>query len=373
MLKARKAVVELHEYHPPLARRVGLRLDFNENTDGCSPRVLAKLREITADELARYPEREPVEKIVAEHLGLTPEQVVLTNGVDEGIHLVCEAYLEPQDEVLVVTPTFSMYEIYAGATGARVKRVQCDSDFRFPCERVLGSITVDTKLIAVATPNNPTGTVAARDELLAIAKAAPQAALLVDEAYSDFHGATLLADIESVPNLFIARTFSKAYGLAGLRTGILAGSREQMKMIRRVASPYNVNAAALLVLPTALADKEYIAGYVAQVRQGRVRLEEQLQRLGIFYWPSHANFLLMKIGEQHRDFVTAMRARGILVRDRASDPGCDGCVRITIGTTAQVDRLLQALREVVDELHLPVGTARETTAPAGAAETARSL
>ena len=139
------------------------------------------------------------------------------------IHLLCETYLEPLDEVLVVTPTFSMYEIYAGATGARVIRVQCEADFRFPLAKVFSSITPATRLIAVASPNNPTGTVADREELLQIAKAAPDAALLVDEAYFEFHGETVLRDIAQFENLFVARTFSKAYGLAGLRAGVLAG------------------------------------------------------------------------------------------------------------------------------------------------------
>src|SRR5215467_11984759 len=122
MLNARKAVREMHEYHPPLAGRRGLRLDFNENTDGCSLRVLQRIREITAEELARYPEREPVEALVATQLELPKEQVLLTNGVDEAIHLLCEAYLEASDEAIVVTPTFSMYEIFAEATGAKVVR-----------------------------------------------------------------------------------------------------------------------------------------------------------------------------------------------------------------------------------------------------------
>ncbi len=159
-------------------------------------------------------------------------------------------------------------------------------------------------------------------------------------------------------NLFVVRTFSKAYGLAGLRLGILAGHVEQMPMLRRVSSPYNVNAVALLALPVALADRDYIAGYVAQVKQGRDRLERELQRLGIFYWPSHANFLLLKIGERHSAFVAAMRQRGILVRDRSSDPGCEGCVRVTIGTTAQMDQLLESLRTVAADL----GLAKEVSA-----------
>ena len=352
MLKARNAVQQMREYHPPLAGRRGLRLDFNENTDGCSPRVLARIREITADDLARYPEREPLEKVVASRLGVSSAQVLLTNGVDEAIHLLCEAYLEPQHEVMVVTPTFGMYEVYAEATGARVLRVQCGSDFRFPLEAVLSNITPATRLIAVASPNNPTGSVASREELLQIARAAPEAALLVDEAYFDFHGETVIPDLAVTPNLFVARTFSKAYGLAGLRIGILAGPADQMPMVRRVSSPYSVNAIALLALPAALGDSAYVENYVAQVLAGRSRLEHELKSLGISYWPSHANFLFLRIGPHHREFVSALRERGILVRDRSSDPGCDGCVRITIGTSEQMDRLLGALREIAAALRL---------------------
>ena len=352
MLNARKAVQNLQEYHPPLAQRDGLRLDFNENTEGCSARVLQRLKEITAEDLARYPERAPVEAIVAGYLGLAAEQVLLTNGVDEAIHLLCETYLEPQDEVLVVTPTFSMYEIYAAATGARVIRVQCEADFRFPLAKVLQSITPATRLIAVASPNNPTGTVADREELLQIAATAPQAALLVDEAYFEFHGKTVILDMSRQENLFVARTFSKAYGLAGLRIGILAGPRQQMPQVRRVSSPYSVNALALAVLPAALADSEHINSYVSQVKNGRDRVAAALNAIDLFSWPSQANFLLIRIGEKHRDFVAAMRQRGILVRDRSSDPGCQGCVRITIGSDAQTNRLIAALVEVARELKL---------------------
>ena len=353
MLSARKAVQKIREYHPPLAGRSGLRLDFNENTEGCSPRVLERIRQLTPEDLSRYPEREPVERAVADYLGLTPGQVILTNGVDEGIHLLCQAYLEPEHEALIVTPTFSMYEIYAQATGATVRAVQCEGEFRFPVGQVLRAVSGATRLIAIASPNNPTGTVARRDELLRICADAPEAAVLVDEAYVDFHGETVVPDVGSTANLFVARTFSKAHGLAGLRAGILAGPAEQMPSVRRVSSPYNVNIAALLALPVALAEREYVASYVAEILQGRARLESALIRLGIRYWPSQANFLLLYIGERHRDFVAAMRQRGILVRDRSADPGCDGCVRITIGTTEQMDRLLPTLEEVAAEVQFP--------------------
>jgi histidinol-phosphate aminotransferase len=350
MLKAREAVLRLKEYHPPLGGRAGLRLDFNENTAGCSERVLARLRALDPEELNKYPERDSVEHIVADFLGLRPEQMVLTNGVDEGIHLLCETYLEPGDEVLLVVPTFSLYEIYAAATGATVICIPADSGFRFPARAIGSRITSRTRLIAVANPNNPTGAVAPEADLLQLAAAAPRAVLLVDEAYFDFYGRTLLPRVGEVPNLFVTRTFSKAYGLAGLRAGVLAGSMDQMRMVRRVASPYNVNAAALACLPEALADTSYVADYVAQVRRGRERVRNELQILGIVSWPSEANFVLMLIGDKRKAFVEAMRQRGILVRDRHNDPGCGGCVRLTIGTDEQTERAMTALREALAEI-----------------------
>src|SRR5947209_13278935 len=288
MLNARQAVSDLPTYHPPLGNREGLRLDFNENTVGCSPRVLQRLRELNAAELACYPEREPLEGLVAGHLALAPEQVLLTNGVDEAIHLLCETYLEPSDEVLIVVPTFSMYEIYAQSTGAKVIAVQANPErgFRFPVEVVLSAITGKTRMIALASPNNPTGAVAPRADLLRIADAAPAAAVLVDEAYYDFWGETVLDAVTRFPNLFVTRTFSKAYGLAGLRIGVLAGNTIQMPMLRKVASPYNVNGIGLACLPYAIADREFLANYVRQVLQGRARLMIQLTCQGVPYWIS---------------------------------------------------------------------------------------
>jgi histidinol-phosphate aminotransferase len=340
----------LPTYHPPLGGRQGLRLDFNENTVGCSPRVLARLRELTAEALARYPEREPVEAVVAGHFGVEPRELLLTNGVDEAIHLLCETFLEPGDEVLIVVPTFAMYEISAAATGAQVIAVPAGENFCFPTAELLSRITPRTRLIAVANPNNPTGAVAEPADLLEIARRAPHSALLVDEAYFEFYGQTVLPQFRNLPNLFVARTFSKAYGMAAFRIGVLTGHDTQMAMVRRVSSPYNVNGVALACLPAALADDNYIQQYVEQVREGRAQLQDGFRDRGIPYWPSEANFVLARFGPCKPAFVQAMRVRGILVRDRSRDYGCEGCVRITIGTAEHTRRLLAALRQVLEEI-----------------------
>jgi histidinol-phosphate aminotransferase len=352
MLSARRSVQTLNEYHPPLAQRTGLRMDFNENTAGCSPRVLAALRAITADQVAIYPEREPAERLIAQHLALDASQVLLTNGVDEALHLIAETYLEPEDEVIISVPTFAMYEIYARATGARVIAIPAGEGFRFPVEAVLAAINPTTKMIAVANPNNPTGVVVTNRDLVRIAEAAPGAALVVDEAYHEFYGQTMLGELPRLPNLIVSRTFSKAFGMAGLRVGVIAARAEQTAMIRRVSSPYNVNAAALAALPVALADKEYVSLYIEQVRTGRMQLQELLRELEIEFWPSEANFVLARFGTAREAFVRGMRQRGVLVRDRNSDPGCGGCVRMSLGIDEHNQRLFAAVREVVGEIRV---------------------
>ena len=346
----RRRVLAMPEYHPPLASRAMLRLDFNENTFAPSPKVVEALLSTTAEDLTIYPEREHAEAAVAQHFGLAPDEVLLANGVDEAIHLLCAAFLEETDEALISTPTFFMYDVSVGMMTGRLTRVQADETFAFPLDRFVAAITPSTKLILIASPNNPTGAVVSRADLLALCAAAPHAVVFVDEAYFHFHGDTTLNDIRHVPNLIVGRTFSKAYGLASLRLGMLVGNAQLLGYVRKVASPYNVNGIALHVLPAALADADYLAWYVAEVTAGRDRITAALDEMGVRYWPSAANFVLFEIGPRHKELVSRMRTKGVLLRDRSSDPGCEGCVRITVGIHDHVTRGLEALRQTLHEM-----------------------
>jgi histidinol-phosphate aminotransferase len=346
----RARIRAMKEYHPPLGSRDALRLDFNENTLACSPKVRETMAQISAGALTRYPEREPVENVVAAHLGLNAEQVALTNGVDEAIHVLFETFLEAGDELLLPVPTYTMYEVYASATDARVVAMQAEDDLQFPFERLLAAITPRTKIIAIANPNSPSGSVATRAQLQELARRAPRAVLLVDEAYFHFYGETVMDCIGTLPNLVVARTFSKAYGLAGLRLGLLAGQAETMRWIRRVLSPYSVNSLALACLPPAMEDTAYLDWYANEVVAARGEFEAALDAAGVRRWPSRANFVLVDIGARHGEFVQLMRAAGVLVRDRSSDPGCDGRVRITIGTREQMKNAVVALNEALAAL-----------------------
>lgn len=350
MLKARKCVCEMREYHSPLdSPALDLRLDMNENTSGCSPRVLARLRTLDAKTLALYAPREPGEKLVADFLGLGASQLLLTNGADEAIDLLCRAYLDADDEIIVIVPAFAMYEVFAQTTGAKVIRVPAGSDFAFPIDRVLAAVGPRTRMVVITNPNNPTGRVVDRSDILKVLAAAPDAAVLLDEAYFDFCGLTMIDQIGKVPNLFVARTFSKAYGLAGLRIGVLAGDETQISVLRRTCPPFNCNVFAMECLEEALADSEFVQAYVRQVKTTREWLRRELEGLGLKCWPSHTNFLLCRLGESKRLILQAIRARGISLRDR---PDCEGCVRISIGTQAEMERVLAALKAALSETSL---------------------
>jgi len=343
MLKAREAVHSVPQIPQLTSGRSGICLDLNENTSGCSPRVLAKLHSLTAADISLYPERAAAEAVLAEHFGVHPEQLLLTNGMDEAIVLLFSAFLGAGDEALYPVPTFPMYPICARAAGASIIQVPSDRDFRYPAAALRAAITGRTRVIAIATPNNPTGALAPRKELVALLEAAPDAAVFVDEAYFEFCGETMLSELPRFPNLFVGRTFSKAYGLAALRIGCLIGRAEHMDAVRRLAPPFNMNGIALACLKEALADQDFVSSYVISVKRERARLEAAFSKYGIRTWPSHGNFVLADLGKWHAEFTAELAKDGIYVRDRGAEPACAGCVRITIGTAAEMDRFYAAL------------------------------
>ena len=252
MLKPRESIARMSPYQSPIVSRAGLSLDLNESMAGCSPRVLSRLHSLSVADVSLYPEREAGERIVANFLGIQPEQVLLTNGADEALSLLFATYLAPGDELLFADPTFGMYPMLGEALGAKLVSVPSGKDLAFPTTAALSRISPRTRAITIANPNNPTGLAASRADLLKIAEAAPDAAVLIDEAYFEFCGDTLLPDLPSHPNLFVARTLSKAYGLAGLRLGVLTGTAEQIGYIRRHSAPFNVNSVVMACLEEAL-------------------------------------------------------------------------------------------------------------------------
>ena len=346
-IKPRPAVLAMAPYSPPTAGRTGkLRLDFNENTVGSSPRVIAALKErLESGRLAVYPEYGEAKAAIARYFHVQPAQFVFTNGTDEAIQVFLNTYIDDGQEVLVLKPAYAMYRFYAEVAGARIKEVVYPQpDMEFPLAEVLAAITPETRAVLLANPNNPTGTGVSLLGIERILHRARKAVVLVDEAYYEFSGVTALAEIERVPNLFVSRTFSKVFGMAAMRLGCLFSHEANIAFLHKAQSPYSVNSLAVEATQAAVEDTAYIENYVAEVLAARELLCVGLEKLGIGYVPSSANFVLARIGVRAVEVRDKLRGQGILVRDRSYEAA--GCVRITVGTREQTRRLLDALAEI---------------------------
>jgi histidinol-phosphate aminotransferase len=339
----------------------GLRLHLNENTAGCSPRVVEAVRAFDAPSLASYPDyRAAVFETAAFH-GVDPEWLVLTNGLDEGVLLASIAYLGPrtpealieagasfvppggQPEVVMAMPAFDTYITSAKAMGARIVCVPPGPDYAFPIDRVLTAVTPNTRLVYVNNPNNPTGQPVARDAIHRIAREAGHALIFVDEAYHDFLGENFLDAARTYPNVLIGRTFSKAHGLAGMRVGVMIAAPAILEPIRFVMPLFNLNVVAVAALRAALTDRDFTPWYVDQANRSKQLLYEALDRLGLRYWKSAANFVLVDGGIRAAALVDGMIAQGVLVRDRSKDPYCPNCFRVTTGVVEHTEKAVAVL------------------------------
>jgi histidinol-phosphate aminotransferase len=344
-------VLRLKPYSVAVAGRRGfLRLDFNENTLGPSPRVLERLRAVRPEEIALYPDESEARAAVARRFGLSGGlELVLTSGVDEGIRLLCDCFIRPGERAVLIEPGYPMYRFYATLAGAEVREVVVPEDLSFPLAGLRAAMEEGPRLLLLGDPHNPTGTPVPEGLIEALAAGHPDSVILVDEAYGEFGERSSIGLLERYQNLLVARTFSKAYGLAGLRAGVLIGSREPLSFVARMRSPYAVNALALVALCAALEDEAYVARYVAEVREARALLAQGLGRLGVPVHPSAANFLIARFGEAAPVLRQALRARGILVRDRSDHPLLRGTLRIGVGTREQVAVCLRAIGEALEE------------------------
>jgi histidinol-phosphate aminotransferase len=346
-MKPRKAVQEMAPYSPPTGNRYDkMRLDFNENTVGCSPRLTEFLqRQITPERLAVYPDYRAVKETLANYFRVAPDEFTLTNGTDEAIQVFINTYIDDGDEVLIPRPSYAMYRFYAEVAGAKVREVDYPAPrYEFPIESLLRNITPATRAVCISNPNNPTGTGVPLEVVEQILRAASEAVVLIDEAYFEFSGVTALGWIDRYPNLFVSRTFSKVYGMAALRIGCLFSNRANVAFLQKAQSPYSVNMLAALAAQEAVGDERYVRGYVAEAIAARDLLTAGLSELKISYVPSQANFVLANFGHRAIEIRDTLRAHAILVRDRSYE--APGCVRITVGTVSQAVRVVQELRAI---------------------------
>ena len=371
---ARPEVESLQAYSAPLEGRRGLlRLDFNENTVGPSPQVVAALRAIPAEQIAIYPEYDGLREafianLSAQHSSgpsvlarpLQPEQIGLFNGVDAAIHAIFHAYGDRGDTLLTTSPTFGYYAPCAQMQGMAIAAIPYRlPDFAFPIEEVRAALLGEAaggpgaaagqppRLLLICNPNNPTGTRLAPQPILELAAAAPETLVVVDELYEAFTGDSVLplAEFAATPNLVVLRSLAKTAGLAGLRMGFAIGAAPVIDRIGRVTGPYDINSFAVTAALAALADQAYTDAYVAAVKRARVALVAQLQEAGVRFHSDGGNYLLIWPQQPSALVEQRLRQAGILVRAMAGKPLIDGALRVSIGTGEQMERFWAAYRQ----------------------------
>lgn len=346
----------------------GLRLHLNENTGGCSPKVVEAVRAFDGESLARYPDFTHAVAETAAFLGVDPDRIVLTNGLDEGILLTSIAYLihrtpealvelgasfitpSGSAEILVAQPAFEPYLHGAHSLGARVVTVPPGDNFAFPLDRMLRAITPNTRIVYVNNPNNPSGQSIPKDAIHQIAREAGHALVFVDEAYHDFLGENFLEEAAAYPNVLIGRTFSKAFGLAGMRVGVMIASPGILAPIRRCMPLFNLNVVAVEALRAAIADPSFRAWYVAQATASKDLVYATCERVGLKYWRSAANFVLIDGGARVKEIVDGMIANGVFVRDRTKDPSTPTCFRLTTGVVEHTRKACDTLEALCARL-----------------------
>jgi histidinol-phosphate aminotransferase len=340
-------------YQKPPELYDGLRLHQNENTGGCSPRVLEALASLRADQVGFYPPYAAATEAVARYLGVHADRIALTNGLDEGIMALSVTSLRPAPgrpvpEAIVPEPAFEIFRFDTAVAGGRLVQVMPRPDFRLPLDEVIAAIGDETRVVFLTNPNNPTGVSMPIDAIRTIARRVPpEAVVFVDEAYAEFAGVSFVPELASCPNVIVGRTFSKAFGLAGLRIGCLIGAPATLDPIRRAVPVYSVNIAAAVAVQAAIADRAHLARYLSEVAQSKALLYAACERLGLKYWKSDANFVLVCPGDRSDALVRGATERRVYLRDRSAEPGCRGCIRIGAGVVEHTQRCIAVMEEVL--------------------------
>ncbi len=336
-----------------LSERLGLpmdeivKLDANENPYGPSPRALEAVARYPYYAIYPDPDQTPLRRAIAAYIGQPTERIICGNGSDEIIDLLMRIFIAPGDAVVESPPTFGMYSFNTGVVGGQIVQVPRDDNFVVNIEAIAAAVEQSrAKLVFLPSPNNPTGTIVSRADVKRLLEL--PTIVVIDEAYAEFSGESVVDLVGQVPNLVVLRTFSKWAGLAGLRIGYGVVPEALIEHLWKIKPPYNINMAANAAALASLEDLDERMDKVRLLIAERERVFAELQTIsGLSPFPSEANFILMHVRDgRAKELKLALEQQGVLIR-YYSKPGLNDCIRISIGTPAQNDRVLAALRELV--------------------------
>lgn len=345
---AKPSVEVLSPYVAPLEGRRGhLRLDFNENTLGPSPKVVEAIRALPPEFYATYPEYASLTQRYAAHIGLEPEQVGLFNGSDAALRAVFDAFGEVGTRFVTTSPTFGYYRPCAEIAQMVQVNVPYEADFSFPWQRFRAALAEPTRLCIVCNPNNPTSTLVGADALLELVEKHPQTLFVIDEIYETYTGVSVLPQGKHLPNLVALRSFSKSCGIAALRIGFTCGAPGVVERLGRVTGPYDINQFGVVAAHAVLDDWQYVENYAAQVAEAKTWTLEALARLGVRTYSGGGNYFLVWPGRDVAQVEAGLRERGVLVRSMDSKPMLAGAFRLSVGTLEQMQTFVAAFSEVL--------------------------
>ncbi|SMF44085.1 histidinol phosphate aminotransferase apoenzyme [Alteromonadaceae bacterium Bs31] len=342
----KKHIQQMGAYKPPLDGRdpdKHMLLDFNERTLPVSEAVCSALVDyIQAGRLQMYPAYGDVVDRIAEYANVPASQLMITNGSDQGIDLIFRAACTEGDEAIIPGPTFAMYMQCAKVENLKIHSPSYTSDRGFPLTEVLSLINEKTRIITIANPNNPSGTLVSREDIITIAKAASHAVILVDECYFEYSALTVVDLVGQYPNLLVTRTFSKTWGIPSLRLGYIISAQENILSLLNVRGPYDINQLAIVAIRAALENLDGIQSYVDEVmNESKPLLEQFLKSSGVEFWPSGGNFV-WAFFDKPAEVQKTLFEQGILVRPKEDTDNRVG-LRITLGSKKQTQYLLEVL------------------------------
>lgn len=335
MIYAKKQIEELFRTAPGLKNRINyLRLDMNESVTGLPPWFVKKcLSQINNKSLSMYPEYAGLLDALARHNGLNPYHICISNGSDAAIKYIFDAYVEPNDRVLITNPTFAMYPVYCRMFQARSDIIEYNHDLSFPVGRFLNKLSAGMKMAVIVNPNNPCGSAVSKKDLIKILKKAARhnILLVIDEAYYYFYPYSMIRLVKKFDNLIVLRTFSKLFSIASLRIGYAAACRQIIENIRKARLTFDVNGPAALFARNLLNDSHLIKKMVNSMVDGKRYLIRQCREAGIEYRDSHANFILLKCHGKVKRFMAGLFKKGILVSGQFEQEFLKDYIRVTIG------------------------------------------